>query len=121
LSPYQFLAGFLGVQALKEHLVYRRIQTKKHLSVEEAKRISEDFTQMPRGLKRDLTAYIDDLLLPIQSENGTVQKTQVDLISACTNIVSRFDSQLVKPSKKAARFAPFSGEATGKHLPLVIY
>ncbi len=83
-KAYQFLAGIKGVQALKEHLVFRKIQDKKHLSVDEAKRISQDFMRMPRKLRDDLPAYIDDLLLPIQGETGAVQKSQLDLI--CQNI-----------------------------------
>lgn len=83
-DPYRFFAGMKGVPALKEHLVYRRIQDKKHLSVDEAKRISQDFMKMPQKFKTDLTTYIDDLLLPIQSETGTIQKSELDLI--CQNI-----------------------------------
>ena len=39
---------------------------------------------MPQKLRSDLTTYIDDLLLPIQSETGTIQKSELDLI--CQNI-----------------------------------
>jgi CRP-like cAMP-binding protein/sugar phosphate isomerase/epimerase len=83
-EAYQFLAGFEGVAALREYLVYRKIQDKKHLSVDEAKRISQDFTKMPQKIKTDLTTYIDDLLLPVQSESGAIQKSELDLI--CQNI-----------------------------------
>jgi CRP-like cAMP-binding protein/sugar phosphate isomerase/epimerase len=83
-EAYQFLAGFEGVAALREYLVYRKIQEKKHLSVDEAKRISQDFMKMPQKIKADLTTYIDDLLLPVQSESGAVQKSELDLI--CQNI-----------------------------------
>jgi CRP-like cAMP-binding protein/sugar phosphate isomerase/epimerase len=81
---YQFLAGMEGIQALKEYLVYRKIQAQKHLSVDEAKKISQDFMKMPEKIKCDLSTYIDDLLLPIQSESGVVQKSGLDLI--CQNI-----------------------------------
>lgn len=81
---YQFLAGMEGVPALKEYLVYRKIQAQKHLSVDEAKRISQDFMKMPEKIKTDLTTYVDDLLLPIQSETGVIQKSGLDLI--CQNI-----------------------------------
>ena len=83
-EAYQFLAGLEGVAALREYLVYRKIQNKKHLSVDEAKRISQDFMKMPQKIKPDLTAYIDDLLLPVQSETGVIQKSELDLI--CQNI-----------------------------------
>ena len=81
---YQFLAGIESVTALREHLVFRKIQDKKHLSVDEAKRISQDFMRMPEKLKSDLTAYIDDLLLPVRTESGAIQKNELDLI--CQNI-----------------------------------
>jgi len=83
-KAYQFLAGMEDVPALKEYLVYRKIQDKKHLYVDEAKRISEDFIKMPQKLKTDLTTYIDDLLLPIRNETGGIQKSELDLI--CQNI-----------------------------------
>lgn len=79
-----FLAGLEGVDSLEEYLVYRRIQEKKHLSVDEAKRVSQDFIKMPEKLKADLRAYIDDLLLPIQCESGAIEKSELDLI--CQNI-----------------------------------
>jgi len=81
---YQFLAGLQGVSALKEYLVYRKIQDQKDLSVDEAKSMSHAFTRMPDTLKRDLTTYIDDLLLPIHGEAGVIYKTELDLI--CQNI-----------------------------------
>ncbi|MES0349957.1 MAG: cyclic nucleotide-binding domain-containing protein, partial [Desulfobacteria bacterium] len=83
-DAYQFLAGMEDVDALREYLVYRRIQDKKHLSVDEARRISQDFMKLPQKIKPDLTTYIDDLLLPIQSETGVIQKSELDLI--CQNI-----------------------------------
>lgn len=83
-NAYRFLAGMENLTALREYLVYRKIQDKKHLSVDEAKRISEDFMKMPQKLKTDLTTYIDDLLLPIQCESGAIQKSELDLI--CQNI-----------------------------------
>jgi len=83
-KAYRFLVGMKGISALREHLVYRKIQDKKHLSVEEAKRISQDFMKVPEKFKKDLTTYIDELLLPIQTETGSVQKIELDLI--CQNI-----------------------------------
>ncbi len=81
---YLFLAGMKSIPALREYLVYRKIQDKKHLSVDEAKRISQCFMRMPEKFKKDLTTFIDDLLLPIQSETGAIQKKEHDLI--CQNI-----------------------------------
>jgi CRP-like cAMP-binding protein/sugar phosphate isomerase/epimerase len=83
-KAYQFVAGINDLFSLREYLVYRKIQDKKYLSVDEAKRISHDFMKMPQKLKADLTSYIDDLLLPIQSETGMIQKSELDLI--CQNI-----------------------------------
>ena len=81
---YQFLAGIEGVSNLKEHLVYRKIQDKKYLSVDEVRKISREFMKMPQTYKNRIIEYIDDLLLPIQSENGVIQKNELDLI--CQNI-----------------------------------
>jgi len=83
-KAYQFLAGMEGITSLREYLVYRKIQEKKNLSVDEAKRISQEFIKMPQKLRADLTTYIDDLLLPIQSENGAIQKNVLDMV--CQNI-----------------------------------
>ena len=83
-NAYLFLAGMEDISSLREYLVYRKIQEKKNLSVNEAKRISQEFIKMPQKLKADLTTYIDDLLLPIQSETGAIQKSVLDLV--CQNI-----------------------------------
>lgn len=85
-EAYQFFVGLTDVAALREYLVFRKIQDKKHLSVEEAKRISQDFMKMPEKFKTDLTSYIDDLLLPVQSDSGAIEKNELDLI--CQNIDS---------------------------------
>ncbi len=81
---HRFLAGIHGVHALQEYAVYRQIQDQAHLSVDEARKISGDFSRMSTGLKGDLTTYMDDLLLPVQSEAGAEGKTQLDLV--CQNI-----------------------------------
>jgi CRP-like cAMP-binding protein len=81
---YQFAAGLVGVNGLREYLVYRIIQSNKHLSVDDAARISREYTRMPQALKSELTVYMDDLLLPLQMESGVIQKSQLDLI--CQNI-----------------------------------
>jgi CRP-like cAMP-binding protein/sugar phosphate isomerase/epimerase len=83
-NAYLFLAGFFGIPALKEYLVFRKIQEQRYLSVDEAKKISIDFMRMPSKFRNDLIEYIDDLLLPIQSERGVLEKSELDLI--CQNI-----------------------------------
>lgn len=83
-SSYQFLAGLSGIPTLKEYLVFRWIQDQKFLSVDDAKKISQDFMKMPLKFRNNLTEYIDELLLPIQSEHGVLQKSELDLI--CQNI-----------------------------------
>jgi CRP-like cAMP-binding protein/sugar phosphate isomerase/epimerase len=83
-NPYLFLAGLEGTDALKEYLVYRKIQERKYLFVDDAKKISQDFMKMPQKIKNHLIRYLDDLLLPIQDENGAVSKNQLGLI--CQNI-----------------------------------
>jgi CRP-like cAMP-binding protein/sugar phosphate isomerase/epimerase len=83
-KAYLFLLGMEGFTALKEYLVYRKIQDQKYLSVDEAKRISQDFMKMPKKFRKDLIEYLDDLLLPVQSERGVLQKGELDLI--CHNI-----------------------------------
>ncbi|MCK5801779.1 MAG: cyclic nucleotide-binding domain-containing protein [Lentisphaeria bacterium] len=83
-KPHQFIAGIAGVQALREYMVFRTIQDKKHLSVDEAMRISTEFMQMGEVLRNELTTYIDDLLMPVQAESGIIEKSQLDLI--CQNI-----------------------------------
>lgn len=84
-GAYQFLAGLEGVSNLKEHLVYRKIQDKRYLFVDEVRRISLEFMKMPQTYKKGIIDYIDELLLPIQSENGVIQKNELDLI--CQNIM----------------------------------
>ncbi|MFC1532356.1 cyclic nucleotide-binding domain-containing protein [Thermodesulfobacteriota bacterium] len=83
-KAYQFLAGLEGVPALREHLIYRKIQDKKYLSVEEVKKISLEFMRMPQQYKQSMIDYLDDLLLPVQTESGVIQKNELDLI--CQNI-----------------------------------
>jgi hypothetical protein len=39
---------------------------------------------MPQTIKADITQYIDDLLLPVRTESGAIQKSELDLI--CQNI-----------------------------------
>lgn len=85
-KAYNFLVGLKDIAALREYLVYRRIQDKKHLYVDDAKKVSQDFRKVSKKHKIDLTSYIDDLLLPIQNESGSVQKSELDLL--CQNISS---------------------------------
>lgn len=77
---YQFLAGLENVDSLREYLLYRKIQTKKYLSVEEAKKSSLEFMRSPRSFKLELMEYIDDLLAPVQRETGLIDRSKRDLI-----------------------------------------
>jgi len=83
-TAYLFLVGLEGIPALRQHLVYRKIQDHKYLSVDEARKISQHFMKMPKKFKEDVIDYVDDLLLPVQSEWGVLQKSELDLI--CHNI-----------------------------------
>lgn len=93
-DAYFFLAGIEGISSLREHLLYRKIQDKKYLSVDEAKKVSLEFAKMPKKFQTDLVSYMDDLLLSIQSESGAIQKSEQDLI--CQNISSAVFSTLKK-------------------------
>ncbi|MFC1839471.1 cyclic nucleotide-binding domain-containing protein [Thermodesulfobacteriota bacterium] len=83
-KAYLFLAGIEGLPALREHIIFRNIQDKKHLSVDEVKKVSQDFMRIPHKLKKDMLEFVDDLLLPIQRESGAVHKNELDVI--CQNI-----------------------------------
>ena len=79
-EAYQFLAGIEDNDSLREYLLYRKIQTKKYLSVDEARRSSLEFMKMPRSFKLELMDYIDDLLAPFQRETGMLDRDKMDLI-----------------------------------------
>jgi len=79
-ETYQFLAGLEGIEALREYLLYRKIQTKKFLSVDEAKKSSLEFMKIPQSFKLELMEYIDDLLAPAQRETGLINRSKTDLI-----------------------------------------
>ncbi|MGA1844451.1 MAG: cyclic nucleotide-binding domain-containing protein [bacterium] len=81
---YLFLAGLKGTDSLREYLFYRKLQDRKYLSVEDAKKISHDFMKMPQKMKTHLIRYMDDLLLPVQNDSGAIQKNKLD--SVCQNI-----------------------------------
>ncbi len=78
---YQFMAGLEGVDALREYLMFRKIQDKKYLSVDEAKDSSLELQELPGSFKHELIEYIDDLLIPVQSETGLIDRSKKDLIS----------------------------------------
>lgn len=84
IEPYQFIVGLAGLTALKEYILYRKIQKNRRLSVDEAKKISQDFIRTPHKLKSDLQEYIDEFLSFIQTESGHIQKSDIDLV--CQNI-----------------------------------
>jgi CRP-like cAMP-binding protein/sugar phosphate isomerase/epimerase len=79
-EAYQFLAGFEGIDSLREYLLHRKIQTKQYLSVDEARRSSLQFMRMPQSFKGELMEYIDDLLAPVQRETGRIDRSKIDLI-----------------------------------------
>jgi len=79
-EPYQFLAGLEDIDSLREYLLYRKIQTKKYLSVEEARESSLEFMKMPQSFKLELIEYIDDLLAPVQRETGLIDRSKIDLV-----------------------------------------
>jgi len=79
-EAYQFLAGLEDIDSLREYLLYRKIQTKKYLSVDEARKSSLEFMKMPRSFKLELMDYIDDLLAPFQRETGLIHRSRMDLI-----------------------------------------
>lgn len=79
-ETYQFLAGLEDIGSLREYLLYRKIQTKKYLSVEEAKKTSIEFMKTPQSFKIELMEYIDDLLAPVQRETGLIDRSKKDLI-----------------------------------------
>lgn len=83
-KAYLFLAGVEGLPALREHIIYRKIQDKKDLSVDEVKKVSQNFMKIPHKLKKDMLEFVDDLLLPIQKESGAIHKNELDVI--CQNI-----------------------------------
>ena len=79
-EPYQFLAGLEDIDSLREYLLYRKIQTKKYLSVDEARESSLEFMKMPQSFKLELIEYIDDLLAPVQRETGLIERSKIDLV-----------------------------------------
>jgi CRP-like cAMP-binding protein len=79
-EAYQFLTGLEDIDSLREYLLYRKIQTKKYLSVDEARRSSLEFMKMPQSFKHELMEYIDDLLAPVQRETGLRERNKMDLI-----------------------------------------
>ncbi len=79
-GAYQFFAGLEDIGSLREYLLYRKIQTKKYLSVEEVKKSSIEFMKMPQSFKLELMEYVDDLLVPVHSETGRIDRSKKDLI-----------------------------------------
>jgi len=79
-GAYQFLAGLEDIDSLREYLLYRKIQTKKYLSVDEVKKSSLEIMKMPQSFKGELMEYIDDLLAPVQRETGLIDRSKMDLV-----------------------------------------
>ncbi|MBF0524259.1 MAG: cyclic nucleotide-binding domain-containing protein [Deltaproteobacteria bacterium] len=83
-DAYLFMVGLDGEQALREHLILRRIQEKKYLSTEQAKQASIDLMKMPLESRANIIEYLDEFLYPIHWETGVAEKREIDLI--CQNI-----------------------------------
>ncbi|MBF0507905.1 MAG: cyclic nucleotide-binding domain-containing protein [Deltaproteobacteria bacterium] len=83
-DAYLFMVGLDGEQALREHLILRRIQEKKYLSTEQAKQASIDLMKMPLESRTNIIEYLDEFLYPIHWETGVAEKREIDLI--CQNI-----------------------------------
>lgn len=79
-EAYQFLAGLEDNDSLREYLLYRKIQTKKYLSVDEARRSSLEFMKLPQSFKLELMDYIDDLFTPFQRDSGMIDRSKMDLV-----------------------------------------
>ncbi|RLB30861.1 MAG: hypothetical protein DRG87_03985 [Deltaproteobacteria bacterium] len=69
-----------GLDALREYLLYRRIQTRSYPSLDKARRSSLEYMKMPKEFRTELMEYIDDLLAPIHMESGLIDRSRVDLI-----------------------------------------
>ncbi len=79
-KPYLFLTGLKGIESLREHLIYRKIQKKKYLTVDDVKNISQDYMKMPDRIRLNLIEYIDNLLLNMRYEISGSQKRELDLV-----------------------------------------
>ncbi|MDY6864095.1 MAG: cyclic nucleotide-binding domain-containing protein, partial [Thermodesulfobacteriota bacterium] len=83
-EAYQFMVGIEGLNSLREHLIYRRIQDSKALTTEEALKTTSKFMKIPDEFKVHIVDYIDELLEPVLNETGRLEKKDLDLI--CQNV-----------------------------------
>lgn len=83
-QAYQFIAGLEGLDALREHLLFRRIQEKKYLTADEAKKSTIQMMSMPHEVQMNIIDYLDDLLQPIQRDMAELRNQDVDIV--CQNI-----------------------------------
>ena len=83
-EAFQFIAGLEGIEALREYLLFRKIQEKKYLTADEAKKSTIQMMSMPHKSQMNLIDYLDDLLSPIQRDMAEIKNQNVDII--CENI-----------------------------------
>ncbi|MDY7038253.1 MAG: cyclic nucleotide-binding domain-containing protein, partial [Thermodesulfobacteriota bacterium] len=83
-QAFQFIAGLEGMDALREYLLFRKIQEKKYLTADEAKKSTFQIMKIPQESKINIVDYLDDLLSPIQRDMAEIKNQNVDII--CQNI-----------------------------------
>ena len=83
-EAFQFIAGLEGIRTLREYLLFRKIQEKKYLTADEAKKSTIQIMTMPYKSQMNIIHYLDDLLSPIQRDMAEIKNQNVDII--CQNI-----------------------------------
>jgi len=83
-EAYQFVAGLEGLDALYEYLLFRKIQEKKYLTTDAAKKSTIQMMSMPQRVQMSIIEYLDDLLSPIQRDMAEFRSQDVDII--CQNV-----------------------------------
>jgi len=83
-EAFQFIAGLEGGEALQEYLLFRKIQEKKYLTADEAKKSTLQMMSMPQKGRMNIVDYLDELLTPIQRDMAEIRNQDVDII--CQNI-----------------------------------
>ena len=74
IEAYQFVAGFLGVSGLQEHLVYRKIQETEQMTSETAKATTLAMMNTPIENQRQAITHVSEMLdAAIQAEGGISQ------------------------------------------------
>ncbi|MFC1823061.1 cyclic nucleotide-binding domain-containing protein [Thermodesulfobacteriota bacterium] len=83
-EAYLFIAGLEGAEALREYLLYRKIQEKKYLTADEAKKFTIQMMSMPQKIQVNIYQYLDELLAPIQRDMAEIKNQDMDIV--CQNI-----------------------------------